>query len=55
MLGIPYQIVGGVRFYQRKEIKDILSYLRMLINPDDDIAFTHVVNMSPVVASAIQP
>ncbi len=45
MLGIPYQIVGGVRFYQRKEVKDILAYLRMLINQDDDIAFARVVNV----------
>ena len=34
--GVPYQIVGSVRFYERKEIKDILAYLRLLVNPDDD-------------------
>lgn len=37
-LGIPYTLVGGVRFYERKEIKDILAYIRLLIHPDDDIS-----------------
>ncbi len=37
--GIPYVIVGGVRFYERKEIKDILAYLRLCVNPADDAAF----------------
>ncbi|WP_182200997.1 DNA helicase PcrA [Paraliobacillus salinarum] len=41
---IPYQIVGGTKFYDRKEIKDILAYLRLISNPDDDISFTRVVN-----------
>lgn len=36
--GIPYVLVGGVRFYERKEIKDILSYLRLLINPNDSVS-----------------
>lgn len=40
--GIPYVLVGGVRFYERKEIKDVLSYLRLLINPMDMIAFKRV-------------
>lgn len=40
--GIPYTLVGGVRFYERKEIKDIISYLRLLINPDDRISFKRV-------------
>jgi DNA helicase II / ATP-dependent DNA helicase PcrA len=35
---IPYILVGGVRFYERKEIKDVLSYLRLLVNPDDSVA-----------------
>ncbi len=36
--GIPYVLVGGVRFYERKEIKDVICYLRLLINPDDQIS-----------------
>lgn len=42
--GIPYRIIGGVRFYERKEIKDLLSYLRLLHNPSDDIALLRVIN-----------
>lgn len=42
---IPYQIVGGIKFYDRKEIKDILAYLRLISNPDDDISLTRVVNV----------
>ncbi|MDO7908862.1 DNA helicase PcrA [Paenibacillus sp. JX-17] len=42
---IPYQIVGGIKFYDRKEIKDILAYLRLLSNPDDDISLTRVINV----------
>lgn len=41
---IPYQIVGGIKFYDRKEIKDILAYLRLVSNPNDDISFARVVN-----------
>ena len=36
--GIPYTLVGGVRFYERKEIKDVIAYLRLVVNPDDDVA-----------------
>jgi DNA helicase-2/ATP-dependent DNA helicase PcrA len=36
--GVPYSLFGGVRFYERKEIKDILCYLRLLINPDDEVS-----------------
>ncbi|WP_054950849.1 DNA helicase PcrA [Numidum massiliense] len=42
---IPYQIVGGIRFYERKEIKDLLAYLRLVANPDDDLSFTRIVNV----------
>jgi len=42
--GIPYQIVGGVRFYERKEIKDIMAYLRLIYNPADDISFLRIIN-----------
>lgn len=43
--GLPYIIVGGIRFYERKEIKDILAYLRLLANPADDVTFLRVVNV----------
>ena len=43
--GMPYRIIGGVRFYERKEIKDALAYLRLLINPHDDVSFRRVVNV----------
>jgi DNA helicase-2/ATP-dependent DNA helicase PcrA len=43
-IGTPYRVFGGVRFYQRKEIKDVLAYLRLLVNPQDVISFRRVVN-----------
>lgn len=42
--GIPYRVIGGVRFYQRKEIKDVLAYLRLLVNPQDVISARRIVN-----------
>ncbi|MDN5353303.1 MAG: ATP-dependent helicase UvrD/PcrA [Candidatus Cloacimonadota bacterium] len=42
--GIKYQIVGGVNFYQRKEIKDIIAYLRILVNPSDSESFLRIIN-----------
>ena len=42
--GLPYQIVGGVRFYERREIQDVLAYLRLIANPRDVDAFERVVN-----------
>jgi DNA helicase-2/ATP-dependent DNA helicase PcrA len=42
--GIPHQIVGSVRFYERKEVKDLLAYLKLAVNPADDVAFRRVVN-----------
>ncbi|MBX4145833.1 DNA helicase PcrA [Paenibacillus lautus] len=42
---IPYQIVGGIKFYDRKEIKDLLAYLRLISNPDDDISLTRIINV----------
>ena len=42
---IPYIIVGGLKFYERKEIKDILAYLRLILNPRDDISFLRVINV----------
>ncbi len=41
---VPYQIIGGTKFYDRKEIKDILAYLRLVSNPNDDISFSRIVN-----------
>ena len=45
--GIPYQIVGGVKFYHRREIKDITSYLRLILNPEDEISLTRIINVPP--------
>ena len=42
---IPYQIIGGVRFYDRKEIKDIIAYLRLLYQPSDRMSFSRIVNI----------
>ncbi|MCA9332612.1 ATP-binding domain-containing protein, partial [Candidatus Saccharibacteria bacterium] len=43
--GVPYQIVGGQKFYDRKEIKDILAYLRLLYQPADSVSFERIVNV----------
>ena len=43
-VGLPYKVVGGTRFYERKEIKDALAYLRVLVNPDDDVNLRRVLN-----------
>jgi DNA helicase-2/ATP-dependent DNA helicase PcrA len=45
--GIPYQVVGSVQFYARKEVKDVLAYLRLAANRFDDVAFRRVVNTPP--------
>jgi DNA helicase-2/ATP-dependent DNA helicase PcrA len=42
---IPYKLVGGVRFYERMEIKDILGYLKLTLNPADDVAFKRIINV----------
>ncbi|SFQ97290.1 DNA helicase PcrA [Desulfoscipio geothermicus] len=42
--GIPYTVVGGLRFYERKEIKDLLAYLRLLVNPGDRLSLRRVIN-----------
>ena len=43
--GIPYRIIGGVKFYQRREIKDILAYLRLIANPNDILSFERIYNV----------
>ena len=45
--GIPYRVYGGTRFYERQEIKDALAYLRLSVNPNDNMAFERVVNLPP--------
>lgn len=42
--GIPYRIIGGIKFYERKEVKDILSYLRLLVNPADWVSLERIIN-----------
>ncbi|MBT8249876.1 MAG: DNA helicase PcrA [Acidimicrobiia bacterium] len=42
--GIPYRVVGGTRFYERREVKDILSYLRVAVNPGDQVAVKRIIN-----------
>jgi DNA helicase-2/ATP-dependent DNA helicase PcrA len=44
-IGIPYRIVGGQRFYERAEIRDAIAYLRLIVQPADDLAFERIVNL----------
>ena len=43
-LGLPYKVIGGLRFYERQEIRDAIAYLRVIQQPDDDLAFERIVN-----------
>ena len=43
--GTQYRIIGGVRFYQRREVKDVLAYLRILLNPYDEVSLTRIINV----------
>lgn len=45
--GIPYNIVGGFRFYERKEIKNLIGYLSLIVNPKDTISLRRVINFPP--------
>ena len=45
--GIRYRVVGGVRFYERKEVKDALAFLKLLLTPDDDVSLRRVINTPP--------
>ena len=44
-LGVPYRVIGGPRFYERQEIRDAIAYLRVIAQPDDDLAFERIVNV----------
>ena len=44
-VGLPYKVVGGVRFYERREVRDALAYLRMLVNPDDTVSLRRILNV----------
>ncbi len=43
--GVPYQVIGGPRFYERREVKDALAYLRVLVNPGDEVALKRIINV----------
>jgi len=43
--GVPYKLVGGTRFYQRQEVKDIIAYLRVIHNPQDNVSLTRIINV----------
>jgi DNA helicase-2/ATP-dependent DNA helicase PcrA len=47
MKGIPYRVVGGQKFYDRKEIKDLLAYLRVIFNQNDVVSMKRVINTPP--------
>jgi DNA helicase II / ATP-dependent DNA helicase PcrA len=45
VVGIPYRVIGGLRFYERQENRDAIAYLRVVVQPDDDLAFERIVNV----------
>jgi len=42
--GLPYKVIGGVRFYERREVRDLLGYLRLIANPGDEVSLRRVLN-----------
>ena len=44
-IGLPYRVIGGLRFYERQEIRDAVAYIRAVVRPDDDLAFERIVNL----------
>ncbi|MCG2814023.1 MAG: UvrD-helicase domain-containing protein, partial [Thermodesulfovibrionales bacterium] len=44
---IPYRVMGGISFYQRKEIKDVIAYMRLAVNPDDNVSLRRIINCPP--------
>src|SRR5690606_35902544 len=44
-IGLPYRVIGGPRFYERQEIRDAMAYFRLVVSPEDDLAFERVVNL----------
>ena len=44
-VGLPYKVVGGVRFYERREVRDLLAYLRVLVNPEDTVSLRRILNV----------
>jgi DNA helicase-2/ATP-dependent DNA helicase PcrA len=44
-LGLPYRVLGGVRFYERREVRDVLAYLRVLVNPEDTVSLRRILNV----------
>ncbi len=43
-IGLPYRVIGGPRFYERLEIRDAMAYFRLVVSPEDDLAFERIVN-----------
>ena len=46
-MGVPYQLIGGLRFYERKEIKDVLAFMRVVLNPSDSVSLKRIINVPP--------
>jgi DNA helicase II / ATP-dependent DNA helicase PcrA len=44
-VGLPYRVIGGARFYERQEIRDAIAYFRLIVQPDDDLAFERIINV----------